>query len=72
MTQELREEAKRYKDMCVKYLPDDHYDAFIAGATWQAKRMYTEEDMRKAWVYGRANYDWDNTFEEWLNHLKNK
>jgi hypothetical protein len=25
---------------------------FIAGAKWQAKRMYSEEDMRKAFIAG--------------------
>lgn len=58
MKNELREEAKRYKDMCVKYLPDYHYDAFIAGAKWQAERMYSEEDIRKAIDMARELENW--------------
>jgi hypothetical protein len=44
----LKEAAKKYKDL---WLPDDHYDAFIAGAKWQAERMYTEEQVREALFY---------------------
>jgi response regulator of citrate/malate metabolism len=44
-TLELKEAAKKYKDL---WLPDDHYDAFIAGAKWQAERVYTEEEVREA------------------------
>jgi hypothetical protein len=44
-TLELKEAAKRYKDL---YLPDDHYDAFIAGAKWQQEQMYSEEEVREA------------------------
>jgi hypothetical protein len=38
----LEEAAKKYKDL---KLPDDLYDAFIAGAKWQAERMYSEEEV---------------------------
>lgn len=41
----LEQAAKRYKDL---WLPDDHYDAFIAGAKWQAEKMYSEDDVRRA------------------------
>ena len=58
MTQELREAAKKYKDL---WLPDDHYDAFIAGATWQAKRMYTEEQVKEAIRIARLPMDHDET-----------
>jgi response regulator of citrate/malate metabolism len=44
-TLELKEAAKKYKDL---WLPDDHYDAFIVGAKWQAERMYSEEEVREA------------------------
>jgi response regulator of citrate/malate metabolism len=45
MNKELKEAAKRYKDL---HLPDDHYDAFIAGATWMEERLYSEEEVREA------------------------
>lgn len=32
-----------------------HIDDFIAGATWQAERMYTEDDLRNAYRYGTAS-----------------
>ena len=38
----------------------------------RTERSYTEEDMRKAWIYGRANYESDTTFEQWLKSTKNK
>jgi hypothetical protein len=54
---------------------------FIAGAKWQAKRMYSEEDMRKAFIaggnsqieedddYGSA---YDAYMEEWFKQFKKK
>jgi hypothetical protein len=43
---------------------------FIAGAQWQAERMYSEEDLREAYKHGRI---WDMTsFEEWFEQFKNK
>ena len=42
MKQELEEAAVKYRDL---KLPDDLYDGFIAGAKYQAERMYSEEDM---------------------------
>ena len=38
----LEEAAKKYKDL---KLPDDLYDGFISGAKWQAKTMYSEEEV---------------------------
>ena len=43
---------------------------FKLGAKWQAERMYSEEDMREAYKYGRI---WDATsFEEWFEQFKKK
>ena len=42
MKQELEEAAVKYRDL---KLPDDLYDGFIAGAKYQAERMYSEEDI---------------------------
>jgi hypothetical protein len=41
-TLELKEAAKKYKDLGV---PDDHYDAFIVGAKWMAETLYTKQDL---------------------------
>ena len=38
----IEEAAVKYRDL---KLPDDLYDGFIAGAEWQAKRMYSEEEV---------------------------
>jgi hypothetical protein len=46
MKETLEEAAKKYveEDNCNRY-----YNDFIAGAKWQAERMYSEEDMLKCW-----------------------
>jgi hypothetical protein len=41
-TLELKKAAKSYKDL---NLPDDHYDAFIAGAKWITETLYTKQDL---------------------------
>jgi hypothetical protein len=66
--QTLKEAAKKYKDL---RLPDDHYDAFIAGATWQAKKtLYTEEQVKEAICLGRdmSNW-WDMEFKYESNEI---
>jgi len=49
-------------------------DNWIAGAKWQAKRMYSEEDLRKSFHVGRLyqGRESDTTFEEWFEQFKNK
>ena len=48
----------------------EEYDIFLMGANWQQERMYSEEDMREAFKYGRM---WDMTsFEEWFEQFKKK
>ena len=48
----------------------EEYDIFLIGARWQQERMYSEEDMREAFKYGRM---WDMTsFEEWFEQFKKK
>jgi hypothetical protein len=58
---------------CIKY------DSFIEGAKWQAERMYSEEDMREAFIaggnscieedddYGSA---YDAYMEDWFEQFK--
>jgi hypothetical protein len=49
-------------------------DNWIAGAKWQAKRMYSEEDLRQAYTVGKHGglnqtyYD----FDEWFKQNKKK
>ena len=48
----------------------EEFDIFLIGARWQLERMYSEEDMREAFKYGRM---WDMTsFEEWFEQFKKK
>jgi hypothetical protein len=48
---------------------------FIAGAEWQSERMYSEEDMKKAYERGMfaiIETGHGDTFEEWFTKFKNK
>jgi hypothetical protein len=49
-------------------------ESFIEGAKWQAERMYSEEDLRQAYIVGKHGgvnqtyYD----FDEWFEQFKKK
>jgi hypothetical protein len=53
---------------------------FIRGAKWQAERMYSEEDLRKAFLDGQENVDYNHihgwssklTEQQWFNQFKKK
>jgi hypothetical protein len=53
-------------------------NAFIKGSKWQQERMYSEEDMRKAFKDGSLVTSWSDmgismkydTFEEWFEQFK--
>jgi hypothetical protein len=42
-------------------------DMFLEGAKWQAERMYSEEDLRKAFSGGRTVYNYKSEWEETYN-----
>lgn len=55
------------------------HDAFIQGANWQAERMYSEEDLLKAFEKGhdsarRGSYKFNGTmtedYQEWFEQFK--
>jgi hypothetical protein len=49
--------------------------AFKAGAKWQAERMYSEEDMREAFIAGtqfEEDYDYNLYMEKWFEQFKKK
>ena len=55
--------------------------AFMAGAQWQQKRMYSEEDMREAFIAGGNSLieedddygtEYDAYMEQWFNKFKKK
>jgi hypothetical protein len=59
---------------------DKEYDAYIAGAKWQAERMYSEEELEKIskeLFFAMANCDKniihkESDFEKWFEQFKNK
>jgi hypothetical protein len=49
--------------------------AFKAGTKWQAERMYSEEDMREAFIAGtqfEEDYDYNLYMEKWFEQFKKK
>jgi hypothetical protein len=72
----LEEAAKEYAENEIKDRGTDNDKLicsidFIAGAKWQAERMYSEEDMRKAFSYYSQRlilgYEYiDVYFKEWM------
>jgi hypothetical protein len=56
-------------------------DAFVEGAKWMQERMYSEEDMRKAFIAGGNSQieedddygtEYDAYMEEWFEQFKIK
>ena len=46
-------------------------DNWIAGAKYQAERMYSEEDMEEAFTNG-LNRSFDSDFDRWFEQFKKK
>ena len=75
----LEETAKRiYGSDASK---DVEYYAFLNGAKWQQERMYSEEDMREAFIAGGNSLieedddygtEYDAYMEQWFKQFKNK
>jgi hypothetical protein len=80
----LEEAAERYSDFSNDHVPicfGDKFNPtskadFIAGAKWQAERMYSEEDMEKAFYEGlRKAYSskkHSTCWKEWFEQFKKK
>ena len=77
----LEEAAERYADYSNDYVPMSFGDKFnettktdfIAGAKWQAERMYSEEDLRNAYRWGTTvNHGTKEHFNEWFEQFKKK
>jgi hypothetical protein len=56
-------------------------NSFIQGAKWMQERMYSEEDMRKAFIAGGNSQieedddygtEYDAYMEDWFEQFKNK
>jgi hypothetical protein len=69
----LEEAAEKYENSFNEPNGTESVD-FIAGAKWQSERMYSEEDLRKAFHVGRLyqGREGDTTFEEWFEQFKKK
>jgi len=67
----LEEVAESYSS--IAFNRQDLYDGFIAGAKWQAERMYSEEDVLEILFKLSCNSDTDKEeVEEWFEQFKKK
>jgi len=70
--QEIQERNKETLEEAAEKLFSDSYiqrKIFIAGAKWQAERMYSEEELEVAFFEGREN---TLSFNEWFEQFKKK
>ena len=75
----LEEAAEKFADDCTLVSDAAAYKGFIDGAKWQQERMYSAEDMRKAYDQGIddsfdigfSNKD-DANFNKWFKQFKKK
>ena len=75
----LKEAAEKYNDdfqikggSKAPHIKNVHImNHFIAGAKWQQERMYSEEDMEKAFTNG-LNRSFDSDFDRWFEQFKKK
>jgi hypothetical protein len=69
------DEEERYYNSACKL-----YDAFKAGANWQAETVYSEGDLREAFRQGQDNvkysemygFDYKLTEQDWFSQFKKK
>jgi hypothetical protein len=85
MNKELEEAAEKYAHNYFEMHDTNHYKAlkqgFEAGAKYMQKRMYSEEEMREAIIFGldgMYGYQWgkegetNNQINKYLEELKKK
>jgi hypothetical protein len=82
MKQETLEEAIKREYEARKFNSDFPFDpqSFKLGAKWQAERMYSEEDLRKAFENGVGSGKYQQeygikgsmNFEDWFEQFKKK
>jgi hypothetical protein len=74
----LEEAAENYSE---GWGNNNDKESFIEGAKWQQERMYSEEDMRKAFIAGGNSQieedddygtEYDAYMEEWFEQFKKK
>ncbi len=74
----LEEAAERYAEL--SYYNRDDVNAFVNGAKWQAKRMYSEEEVYDLLVKHQSAYrsavrntsplDWSFDVKQWFEQFK--
>ena len=82
MKETIEEAAREFDKSKCKHFRREHtkeevYDSFeegfIAGAKYQAERMYSEEDMKATWENGiKSAIVLNASFEMWFEQFKNK
>jgi hypothetical protein len=84
----LEEAAEKYADFSNDYVPmsfggkfnETTKKDFIAGAKWQAERMYSAEDLRQAFLDGELNIEYSEVHglesrlsqQKWFDQFKKK
>ena len=66
----LEEAAENYGNSIGNKNGTAQFD-FIEGAKWMQERMYSEEDMEKAFTNG-LNRSFDSDFDRWFEQFKKK
>ena len=70
----LEEAAEKYTKQFDYAEDSSPYIDFIEGAKWQIERMYSEEDMREAYMVGKHGGTTQTYYEfkEWFESYKKK
>jgi len=50
----------------------NNYQSFIAGAKYQSEKLFTEDDMRRAYSYGMFAVTTGRNFKDWFINYKSK
>jgi hypothetical protein len=68
----LEEAAEKYAS--ISFNRQDLYDGFIAGAKWQAERMYSEEEVLRIVTSCKEYLSFGDEFDEkkWFEQFKKK
>jgi hypothetical protein len=75
MKETLEEAAENYENIHGGSYSIGVGKAFKCGAEWKAEKMYSEEDMKKAYERGMfaiIETGHGDTFEEWFKQFKKK
>ena len=72
----MKTELEKAAEKCFKYI--DHRNTFIAGAKWQAERMYSEQevsDLIEDWTKMASGLNMNfprSKFNDWFEQFKKK